>query len=554
MRRRVFVAAWFVTHVVAVLGMTAAPVHAHAGLESSTPAASSVLEESPPQIVLDFDEPVETALAVIDVFDAQRRTIEIGPVQRAGDGSIVTADVPDLADGTYVVVWRIVSIDGHAVEGAFSFQVGLAATADADALIAEVQSGAGSDGALVPLLVAVRVLGYLGIVVLVGAGLFALAGPAHLLRARSTMRLVVIGAASFVVGSVLQFGLQGADAIGGALADTVDPSVWADYAATRTGRVLLARTAAALFLLGAVLVLRARTTVWWRSIVLIAVLVGIVSFPLGGHPSAATPELLWVTVDAVHLMAVSLWVGGLLLFTVGGRAWRRDDDALGVLRGFSATAAVAVPLIVVTGVLQSVELAGGTTALTDGVTATTWGRLLLVKVAIAVVAIVIGGVSRWLLRRGGAPSVRRTITAEATLAVVIVALVAGMVGEPPRPPVPARVTQVTLTQAGLLADVTVTPGRVGTNEMHVVVTPAGGSLTPVSGVRARISLPAAGIPDTPVDLRALGPDHFSGRVAFPVAGDWTLELLVEPTPGSILLLSTTVVIPESLAAAGRPSA
>ena len=48
---------------------------AHASLQSSTPASSSVLEESPTAIVLDFDDAVEVAVASIQLFD---RNGEIG--------------------------------------------------------------------------------------------------------------------------------------------------------------------------------------------------------------------------------------------------------------------------------------------------------------------------------------------------------------------------------------------------------------------------------------------------------------------------------------------
>jgi methionine-rich copper-binding protein CopC len=60
----------------ASLALPAAPVFAHAGLESSTPGSSSVLEESPEAIVLDFDEAVEAPLTTIGLFDADARPIQ----------------------------------------------------------------------------------------------------------------------------------------------------------------------------------------------------------------------------------------------------------------------------------------------------------------------------------------------------------------------------------------------------------------------------------------------------------------------------------------------
>jgi copper transport protein len=126
----------------ASLALPAAPVFAHAGLESSTPGSSSVLEESPEAIVLDFDEAVEAPLTTIGLFDADARPIEVGvPVAVSGDDTIVQASLPELADGLYAVSWRITSVDGHVIDGAFSFQIGTAATGDADSLLGQVADG-----------------------------------------------------------------------------------------------------------------------------------------------------------------------------------------------------------------------------------------------------------------------------------------------------------------------------------------------------------------------------------------------------------------------------
>ena len=42
--------------------------------------------------------------------------------------SEVTASLPKLDNGTYVVTWRVTSADSHPIEGAYTFQVGSKAT------------------------------------------------------------------------------------------------------------------------------------------------------------------------------------------------------------------------------------------------------------------------------------------------------------------------------------------------------------------------------------------------------------------------------------------
>ena len=527
---------------VASLALPAAPAFAHAGLESSTPAASSVLEKSPAAIVLDFDEAVEAPLTSIDLFDADARPVEIGaPVAVSGDDSIVQASLPDLADGLYAVAWRITSVDGHVVDGAFSFQIGTAATeaGDADSLLGQVADGVSATSAVERLLSVARLLAFLGVVVLLGAGLFAAAAPAHLAERRGTLVLLWCGAVSLLVGSLMHYGFQAAYAAAGTVGDAFSPSVWGLIDQTGTGRTILLRIVLEVVLVVLLALFRHRATAWWRSVALATALATVVSFPAGGHASSLSPRLLWTAVDALHLAAIALWLGGLVLFTVGRRVWLHDEAAAPLVRRFSAAAAVCVPVIVATGLAQTWKLAGGF----DNVTETAWGRTLLVKVSVVAALVAVGGVSRWLLRHAGVSSLGRTVAVEAVLGIAVLALAAGMVGLAPRPAAESQVFSSTLTTAGVIVDVTVTPGQVGGNQIHLVITPPGGSLQPVTGATARVSLPDRDIPNAPVTLAAEGPNHFSGLLTLPYAGTWKLELIVETSPGSTVLLSADVPIP-----------
>lgn len=542
MRRPTLAAAagLLITMAMALL-VPAGTVSAHAGLENSIPAASSVLEESPTAITLDFDEPIEAGLTSIELFDGDATLIETGtPTAAAPD--VVTASVPELDDGLYAVVWRITSVDGHVVDGAFSFQVGSAATGNGSSLLDQVSAGATAAPAVGRFADVSRFVGFVGIVLLLGAGLFALMAPASLTTAPATRVVVVGGWAMLLMASLASFGLLGATAVAGTLGDAFSPDVWGKVVHSRTGRMLLVRAALALAAGGLLLTVASRATAWWRSVA-VAVAIGLVfTFPASGHPASRSPQALWVLLDAVHLASVIVWVGGLALFTLGGRAWLRDDEAAPVVHRFSAAAVWLVPVIVVTGALQTLELAGGI----DGVrslTDTSWGRTLLVKLSIVSVLVALGAVSRWLLQASGTASIRRTVTAEALIGVVVLGLTASLVSLSPEPVVPSKVFNATVTEAGILADITLTPGRVGANEVHIVVTPAGNSLTPVAGATARMTLPSRDIPDTPVTLVADGPNHFTGNVTLAFAGDWTFELVLEPTPGSTVLISTTVPIP-----------
>lgn len=514
-----------------VLLAAPSPASAHAALEASSPAPNSILEVAPDLLTLDFDEPITARLASIEVFDQTGEAVDIGPPIEVPDQSLVQADLPTLADGTYAVVWRVTSIDGHVVDGAFSFQIGTAASVSGQDLLDQVSGGASADAVVGRSLGVVRWVGFLGLVCVVGALLIGRWSGAARLGS-----LYTAGAVMVLLAAVAALGLYGAQVVAGGLGDAVRTSVWGDIATTRTGRWLLVRMICAAVLVLALSV-RRRDDRQWRLLASGAALGAVASWSASGHPAATDPSAAWGLLDAVHYGAAAVWSGGLLAMLWAGRAWRAADESTAALRRFSAVATVAVPVIVVTGVVQGLHLGD-----IDDVTGTDWGRYLLVKVVLVAVLVTLGGVSRWLLQHDHPGSVGRLVAAEALIGVAVLGLTAGLVGVPPREAVTAVPVSVTITNAGVVVDVTVTPAAVGSNEVHIVVTPPGGNLDPVEGVTARVSLPAEETPFSPVTIANAGVNHYTGRVTFPTGGTWRLEIIVETAPAQTVLLATDVVV------------
>ena len=103
-----------------VLG-AASPAAAHAGLLSSDPASRADLETMPPEVRLTFNEAMNRpSFVTVPSPD--------GTVVAAGEGAVDGADVVQQVDdpgqaGTYRVDYRVISADGHPVEGALEFDV-----------------------------------------------------------------------------------------------------------------------------------------------------------------------------------------------------------------------------------------------------------------------------------------------------------------------------------------------------------------------------------------------------------------------------------------------
>jgi len=117
--------------IVAVVAVAAALVlpsvaSAHAYLIRTEPAASGVLESPPATVQLTYDEAVEPRFAIISVTDAAGHQVTTGPVQRspANPDTLVVPLRPHLPEGWYLIYWRAISVDGHPVQGAFTYAVG----------------------------------------------------------------------------------------------------------------------------------------------------------------------------------------------------------------------------------------------------------------------------------------------------------------------------------------------------------------------------------------------------------------------------------------------
>lgn len=114
----------------AMMLLAPTPAHGHDTLLSSDPADGAALDASPEQITLTYSADVLEVSPVVQVSEnGQGEPVVLDPVI---DGPTVTAEITDpLPAGTHTVQWRVVSSDGHPIEGSFTFTVeGEAGAAD----------------------------------------------------------------------------------------------------------------------------------------------------------------------------------------------------------------------------------------------------------------------------------------------------------------------------------------------------------------------------------------------------------------------------------------
>lgn len=548
-----------VAMTVGLLLLPSAKALAHAELVETSPSNGAHLDTAPREVVLRFTESVNPVRDGFGVLDGSGATIATPSARGVpGDATRVSVPLPaSLGDGVYVVSWRVVSSDSHPIHGAFVFSVGDARAAP----LAGAGAQSGSDRLVEIAFWLFRLLSFAGLALVVGGAFFVVVCWRAGLADRRVRRLITSALVTSVISAAALFLLQGPNVAGTSLAGLADPTLLADTARTRFGILLLVRIA--LLCLAWFLLARLRT-VSRKEIVLLAVLGYALTLTWSGtgHAAAGLLSGVAVLVDAAHLTAMSVWLGGLAVLAscALGRNGR-DDEATAAVSRFSRTAGAAVVVLGVTGLLQAwrelAEFGPGTQYFT----------LLIFKVAVFGLLLWLASLSRSFVRRRlSAPAprraadrlarqntlagLRRSVAGEAGIAVVVLGLTAALVAIPPgghdHGPSVAAVPAGPFLGSLALPDsgdvqVWVDPARTGDNQIVLNVRDERGINRNVPEVRAQLHLPAAGIDPLPVSLARTGPGQFVAKdVVVPMAGTWTLDLRVRTTEFDEVTVDTQI--------------
>ena len=109
---------------VALALLLPAGADAHAVLVKSSPARRAVLAQPPARVELTFNERLEPAYSTVSVRSAADAQVDDGKiVVDPNDPRRLTVGLSSLEPGRYTVRFRVLSVDGHLVEGTYPFEV-----------------------------------------------------------------------------------------------------------------------------------------------------------------------------------------------------------------------------------------------------------------------------------------------------------------------------------------------------------------------------------------------------------------------------------------------
>lgn len=528
---------------------------AHAQLLSTSPAQGASLAVAPAEVEFKFGEPVEVVFGAVRVFSQSGDRVDVGPPTRPdGDSSIGVKLKSGLGDGAYTATYRVISADSHPVSGGFSFTVGSGETA-APRSVASLVGATSAAPAIQVLYGAVRFAGYAALSLVIGVIFFWLwillpfapdDEPARRAFARRARRLVSIGAIVGLLAALLALVCQAATAGGTGLLDAISWSALHSIAETRSGFWMVARAAVWLALCIAWLTVGRRSETGDRARSAFAFGLIAAAMPaLVGHAAVTAPKWLMVLCDFSHIVAMAVWVGGLVAAVIALPAAtgalapaRRGRLLVEVFGRFSQVALACVIVLIVTGAIQTIVHFAEFSDFWE----TAFGRALTIKIALLALLVAFGAYNRLYVipalrgrvEAGESPgsigvALRRSLIAEIVVVAAVIAVASALVSYAPAATAASGPYAESAALGPIESQVVVDPARQGVNQLHLYLTEAasGRQFTAAKQLTVELSLASAGIGPLQATMRKAGPGHYvDDSLAIPKKGDWKLAVIV----------------------------
>ncbi|MFN2613232.1 MAG: copper resistance CopC/CopD family protein [Actinomycetota bacterium] len=431
-----------------LLTIPAQGARAHALLRSSTPADGAETANAPDAVTLTFTEQPEVSLTIVHVLDQSGNTFEAGKPQPV-DRRTVRVAVKRLPNGIYTVTWRTVSrTDGHNTAGSFAFGVNVAVTPGARANAPAPKTPPASKLEMVG-----RALFLAGLIAVLGAAWIALFVFG---RAPPSLRRLATICCSVGVAGLLVFAEAQRRAAGVGISTLLGTAV---------GRSLIWR-AAGVAVAGVAIAVARRFERLGMLVALIAAAGALFAHVDAGHAAASGSWTVAKDVAQwVHVVAVGIWIGGLLALLVGIRGTVSDEKARAVRR-FSFVAAFALLVVAGSGTLRAFE------QITQwrGLWSSAYGVTVLIKAGLILGLAGLGAVNRYRsvpVAHEDLTLLRRIATSEVCVGIAAIAAAAVLASVAPPAPASlvARAQGVVVTGADLgtttRARLVIAPGTPG---------------------------------------------------------------------------------------------
>lgn len=472
---------------------------AHAYIVSSSPASGQTLAESPAEVLLEFNEPIDASFIELNVTGQTGESVNKGkPVLNPNHPERLTAALkPMLPEGVYTAHWRVISGDGHPISGTVSFLVGTAGSVPQQQQPVQPETSGGSPGIDQTV---IRWLLYGGFMLFGGLLACALwvfpSGHGRALFELSAAKwLLMVGFALMAAGILLSLPLQ-VRLETGASWTSLWHGAWFKQTLNSTsfGNLWWAQALLLLPLAFLVYTLVSRDytrqrgkLAYWTAVTVLAIAAAKANM---GHPAAAKPRLFAAAADFLHLCAASVWLGGLLvLVLLLPKASAQDKSGTlysAAVRRFSVTGALSAALLILTGLYGSILYLPDFSSLTH----TTYGAILIAKAALIAAMLVLAYFSyrRGKLQRRLGPAAK-VEWAAGICALLLAGLLTNLSPGSPAGDAPASgyVHKALSPGSGYTVTVDIDPAVVGPNHFQIAISDKDGQAADVQQVTVKLT-------------------------------------------------------------------
>jgi len=519
---------------------------AHPFLLDSEPGQGQNAPAGTTQIITNYSEAVEIGFSELRVYDANGNQIDNKDTAYNGGETSLIVTTPPLEDGVYTITSKVLSkIDGHLVQAAIVFGVG---DVKIDSSLLEKQEN--SETTFIPESIA-RFPGLVGQTIVLGGVIVSITiWSSQQTRFREVFadineqfkikfsKIIGIGVIATFASNFIMLGVQ----------------TWRletsplDVIGTTFGTTWLIRMIITIIIIGLWFWMEKKNeiTIKGQIPLLIASLILIATTTMMGHGASTELEAPWI-LDYSHNLLSSIWIGGVIFFAfVALPTITKTENSikekitLSLIPRFSGLFIIAIGILIITGPTLLWFLDDNVASLTDS----TYGKLILIKIAIAAAMIGFGGMYQIkflknmndLEKLNISRKISKPLKFEAGLGIALLAVVALLVNSslPAGEIQSADAIQGTFGYESVLFsenakfDVKVLPAGIGSNTISVIVTSYDDKpLADISGLKVKVSNPQKNISPIEAEVTENIQDSvtkYSADATFGFAGNWQIEL------------------------------
>lgn len=500
----------------------------HATVISSNPSPNEAMDTLPEKISIQFSENIQPAFHSLEVFsqDGQKVPVQKSAISEQSEKILEAKWKGTVDEGVYYIKWRVVSSDGHPIEGTIPFQFGDSASLS-DQDHSKVNAGFPNS-----INVFLQGLQYISFAAVAGILFFrlSLTKDSRLFQASGRARLYLW---------ISYIGLALATFCSLPLKVTIDAGVgWSDaFNGTYIKEVLNGTSFGTIWIIQILMLILLFLALYFMlenplnkalpflSFIMTAFL--MLGKALTGHTAAVPNHVLAVLMDFLHILSMALWMGGLmaLLVILPGMADRQavqEDKKIfywTIIQRFSRWAFACVIILVISGIYSSLQHVPTIHSLFN----TTYGQLLLAKIVLMTVMIVLGA---WHFLKGKKQTKKLGYSAgmELGIGVAVLLVAALLTNVQTAMSSPGPFEKTIKTEENNEVTLMVTPNEVGDNRIQVELANGGEQIADIEQLTLTME-PADGQGgEIKLQLQGKTKGKFTSKSILTLPGKWNIHV------------------------------